>query len=116
MAINMRPLPEQAALFARCSEVAYVDEKEVKAKLKEMGYKTFEVFIDESYDQLPTFERFDAIIEAIKKIDAIEDKMAWYKSMEDILTHNYNVLMTSTNRVPVAIEELQNYYNDYFKL
>jgi hypothetical protein len=86
------------------------------AKLKEMGYKTFEGFIDESYDQLPTFERFDAIIEAIKKIDAIEDKMAWYKSMEDILTHNYNVLMTSTNRVPVAIEELQSYYNDYFKL
>jgi hypothetical protein len=85
-------------------------------KLKEMGYKTFEGFIDESYDQLPTFERFDAIIESIKKIDAIEDKMAWYKSMEDILTHNYNVLMTSTKRVPLAIQELQKYYNEYFKL
>jgi hypothetical protein len=85
-------------------------------KLKEMGYKTFEGFIDESYDQLPTFERFDAIINAIKKIDTIEDKMTWYKSMEDILTHNYNVLMTSTNRVPLAIQELEKYYNEYFKL
>lgn len=86
------------------------------AKLREMGYKTFDGFIDESYDTLPTFERFDAIINAIKKIDAIEDKLSWYKSMEDVLQHNYNLLMTSTNRVPVAIQELETYYREYFKL
>ncbi len=38
MAINMRPFPEQAAFFARCSEIAYLDEKEGRAKFKALGF------------------------------------------------------------------------------
>ena len=84
-------------------------------KLREMGYKTFDGFIDESYDSLPTFERFQAIITAIKKIIAIEDKAAWYKSMQDILEHNYNVLHTQGLRTNPAHDSLVTYYNNYFK-
>ena len=84
-------------------------------KLREMGYKTFDGFIDESYDSLPTFERFEAIITAIKKIIAIEDKASWYKSMQDILEHNYNVLHTQGKRSNPAHDALIDYYNEYFK-
>jgi len=38
VAINMRPFPEQAAFFARCSEIAYLDEKEGRAKFKALGF------------------------------------------------------------------------------
>lgn len=89
--------------------------KDSLKKLRQMGYKTFDGFIDESYDSLHTFERFEAIISAIKKIIAIEDKAAWYKSMQGILEHNYNVLHTQGNRPNPAHDALINYYNDYFK-
>jgi len=49
MAINMKPFPEQAALFARCSEYAYLPEKEGKAKFKELGFKA--TFIDNDGSQ-----------------------------------------------------------------
>jgi len=84
-------------------------------KLRQMGYKTFDGFIDESYDSLPTFERFEAIISSIKKIIAIEDKVAWYKSMQDILEHNYNVLHNQGKRSNPAHGALISYYNEYFK-
>ena len=48
-AINMKPFPEQAALFARCSEYAYLDEAEGKAKFKELGFKA--TFIDHDGSQ-----------------------------------------------------------------
>jgi hypothetical protein len=84
-------------------------------KLKEMGYKTFEGFIDERYDELDTFPRFEAIIHAIKQIDAIEDKVEWYKSMRHILEHNYRVFCASEHKDVVAHTSLINYYNEYFK-
>jgi hypothetical protein len=87
------------------------------AKLRELGFKTFDGFIDESYDNLSTWERFEAIIETIKKIDAIEDKMEWYKSLQDIIEHNYEIIRKNvlTNR-PLAFVELQKYYSKYFKM
>jgi hypothetical protein len=87
------------------------------AKLRELGYKTFDGFIDESYDNLSTWERFEAIIETIKKVDAIKDKIEWYKSIQDIIEHNYEVIRKNvlTNR-PLAFTELQKYYSRYFKI
>lgn len=73
-------------------------------KLREMGYKTFKGFIDESYDDYEDYERFQAIINSIKKIDSIENKLEWYISMRSILEHNYNTLMNSRNKI----------YNEYF--
>ena len=49
MAINMKPFPEQAALFARCSEIAYLDEKEGRAKFKALGFDA--TFIDNDGSQ-----------------------------------------------------------------
>ncbi len=85
-------------------------------ELRKMGYKTFDGFIDESYDDLPTFERFDAIVEAIKKVIAIEDKVSWYESMKDILEHNFNTLKANAIKVNPAFIELERSYKRYFKL
>jgi len=85
-------------------------------QLRKMGYKTFDGFIDESYDSLPTFERYDAIIESIKKIIAIEDKAAWYESMRSILIHNYETLQNNAKQINPAFIQLERCYKQYFKL
>jgi hypothetical protein len=84
-------------------------------KLRDMGYKTFEGFIDESYDDLPTIERFDAIIETIKKVRKIENKLAWYESMKDILEHNYKVLEKNAVQLNPACQKIYQINDSYFK-
>lgn len=93
-----------------------VGNKNSLAHLRELGYKTFNGFIDESYDSLPTFERFEAIIRAIKKVIAIPNKVEWYRSMQDILLHNYNVLKENSNKDSLAKAILEKKYKEYFKL
>jgi hypothetical protein len=83
-------------------------------KLKQMGYKTFDGFIDESYDDLPTFERLTAIVEAVKKINQIDDKLSWYKLMEDILLHNYRTLKKNSEDMSVLFNQIKNCYDRYF--
>ena len=39
--------------------------KNTMSKLREMGYKTFDNFIDEGYDPLPTHERLQRIIKTL---------------------------------------------------
>jgi hypothetical protein len=86
--------------------------KDTLKKLRETGYKTFDGFIDESYDSLPTFERMEAIIESLKKIISIEDKLSWFKSMEEIVEHNYNVFINKLKRRPDAFMELEKYVGE----
>lgn len=85
-------------------------------KLRELGYKTFNGFIDESYDSLPTFERMSAIIIALKKIQEIPDKLAWYRSMQEILEHNYQTFISNTSKKNSAIGLLNDTYDNYFKI
>jgi len=86
--------------------------KDTLKKLREIGYRTFDGFIDESYDSLPTFERMEAIIESLKKIISIEDKLSWFKSMEEIVEHNYNVFINKLKRRPDAFMELEKYVGE----
>lgn len=82
------------------------------ANLHIMGYKTFHPFIDESYDNLPTWERMDAIIHEVIKINSmsISDRFDWYKKMEPIFHHNLYTLYRN-NRIEVnpAISTLLKY-------
>jgi len=63
--------------------------------LKDMGYKTFSDFWDESYDDIEDpFERLLKIVEICKDIqswDDIKKKKFFYKSMI-ITNHNYTLL------------------------
>jgi hypothetical protein len=80
--------------------------------LRELGYQTFHGFIDESYDDLESWDRLDAIIQILKDIKAMpnEKKIQWFGSMKDILDHNFKVLRdNSTVNMPKAIETLRDY-------
>ena len=121
------------ASFADSDETIFISEKTFKpiacmhpfiilgnrgslSKLRDMGYKTFDGFIDESYDNMTTLDRMSAIIREVKRIHSIKDKVAWLDSMQDILEHNFNVLHNSKLKPNTAHTELFNYYNKYFNI
>ena len=61
------------------------------AELKRLGFKTFEPFIDESYDlEIDPKERIRKIEIEIEKLKnkSIEEIHEWYYSIKDILLHN----------------------------
>ena len=60
--------------------------------MKKWGFKTFEPFIDESYDEVQDKEiRFKMATEQIKKLCNMSKSELhdWYWSIEKILRHNY---------------------------
>jgi hypothetical protein len=65
--------------------------------LRDMGFKTFDGFIDESYDlEQDTGKRTAMVYEQIKKLCKMSKKQLhnWYWKMEDILVHNREHLLT----------------------
>lgn len=86
-------------------------------EMKKLGYKTFSNWIDESYDELDNLERMDAIIKVLKDIDKIENKLEWFKSMEDVLKYNYQILKRNvTKTYPYAFNKLTQIYGETKKL
>ena len=83
--------------------------------IKKLGYKTFDGFIDESYDDLEDEDRFLAIIRAVNQIKAIADKPAWYKSMKEILEYNHNLFMEIGTKKSTEHKFVDKYYFEYFK-
>jgi len=107
-------LSEKAFKPIACSHpFVFMGNKGSLSKLREMGYKTFEGFIDETYDTLPTWQRYDAIIETIKQINAIEDKLSWYESMRPILEHNKQLLMSRISSDNPAYTKLNEIFNKF---
>jgi hypothetical protein len=85
--------------------------KDSMRKMREIGYKTFDGFIDEGYDSLPTHERLQYIIESIKKVNQIEDKLEWFKSIENIVKFNQETLISKLFKFPDAYLNLKTYVN-----
>jgi UDPglucose 6-dehydrogenase len=82
-------------------------------ELKQLGYKTFDKWLDESYDNMTDCDRFYALIENIKKIDSIEDKLSWFSEMKDIIEYNKNRLKyNSIKSLPPAAKIILNQYYD----
>lgn len=68
--------------------------------LKDLGFKTFEPFIDESYDQeVDNDKRLQQAYEQIKKLCLMskEEIHNWYWNMEEILIHNHKHLLSIHN-------------------
>ena len=84
--------------------------------LKEMGFRTFDDFWDESYDDLPTWERFDAIIKLMHNINKREDKLQMFREMEDILEHNFYTLLRMYYSPSSGCQEIMDYYREYFNV
>ena len=84
------------------------------ARLRELGYKTFSPYIDESYDELDTWDRMDAVVKEITRLNnmATDDRLPWLAGIRDILTHNYQILSNrSTDDTPIY----SNVISEYFK-
>jgi hypothetical protein len=65
-------------------------------ELRNLGFRTFSGFIDESYDKEPDSTRRMAMVAAeVKRLcDMSKEQIHdWYWSMQDILVHNHNRLM-----------------------
>jgi hypothetical protein len=65
--------------------------------LKKSGYKTFDPYINESYDDIENFvDRQKAIVDEVKRLNSME--LDEFKDLlvkcREIATHNYEVLMT----------------------
>ena len=81
--------------------------KDSLKKLKEWGFKTFDGFIDESYDTLETYgERKKVINKEIIRLCNMSRKELddWYWSMEDILQHNADNLVKFTDKEHSKLE------------
>jgi hypothetical protein len=70
------------------------------AELKRLGFKTFEPFIDESYDlEINPKVRISKIEKEIEKLKnkSIEEIHQWYYSIKDILLHNQKHMYSFEN-------------------
>lgn len=119
------------AHFAESSNTLFISEKTFKIiasrhpfiilgnkgtlqKLRDLGYKTFDGFIDESYDTLPTFERMDAIIVALKKLKKEKNLLKWYKRLQPVLNYNYARLKNRSIRKNKTVADIELLYNKKF--
>lgn len=76
--------------------------------LKDLGFKTFHPFIDESYDNEPDeVKRMHMVCDEIKKLCNMtpEEIHTWYWQMEDIYWHNRKVIL-EYHRDPKFIKPL----------
>lgn len=83
------------------------------AKLKELGFKTFSPFIDESYDdETSTFKRTEMIANEVARLCKMstEELHEWYWNMQDILIHNHNWLLNFKER-PLGLEAIRFLYD-----
>lgn len=78
--------------------------------LKEMGYKTFDKFWDESYDEnLPISQRLEKLYKTMIQIaeTPMEVLNSYMEDFEPILRHNFNV-MISSDRIIYKQKKLYN--------
>ena len=86
-------------------------------KLKDLGFKTFEPFIDESYDlELDPKKRMSMLQDQLIKLanTNIEEIHAWYYSITDILEYNQNHLLSFKDLNPFA-HTIKILYNEHTK-
>jgi hypothetical protein len=72
--------------------------------LKGLGFKTFEPYINESYDEeMDPRKRMDLIEKELNRINSMtyEEIHEWYHSMMDILIHNQEHMKTFVNHNPI---------------
>ena len=77
--------------------------------LKEIGFKTFSPFIDESYDEVDSKEkRMELIFKEIERLCSMseEEMQNFYRNLAPVLHHNFTHF---TNKIPkIFQEEVQN--------
>jgi len=79
-------------------------------KLKEYGFKTFDKWWDESYDELKYQNRFERIVELMEEISEWDEIKITQtlKEMEPILIHNFNMILED--------KATKNFFNKFNKV
>ena len=70
--------------------------------LQSLGFKTFDGFIDESYDDIKNNEqRYVKVCSEIERISnlPLEQLHIWYNSISDIMIYNRNHLLTFADKI-----------------
>jgi len=78
-------------------------------KLRELGFKTFHPFIDESYDlEINHGKRMGMVVEEIKKLCSmsIDELKSWYKNLIPILEHNKSFLESDTSHFDILLKRM----------
>jgi len=71
--------------------------------IKELGFKTFSPFIDESYDEMADYKvRMRHIYSEIERLNnmSIKEIHDWYYSIKDVLLHNQQLLISMSSMNP----------------
>ena len=78
-------------------------------KLKEYGFKTFDKWWDESYDELKNQNRFEKIVELMEEISLWDDDKVnqTLLDMEDTLIHNFKMLIED--------KSTKEFFNEFLK-
>tara|TARA_B110000503_G_scaffold71082_1_gene110443 strand:- start:5132 stop:6421 length:1290 start_codon:yes stop_codon:yes gene_type:complete len=84
-------------------------------RLRDLGYKTFHPYIDETYDTLNTFERIDAITNELKRLDSLtpKEKLQWLSDIKLILDYNRTHLESLASNCSLNI---LNYFRRIFNV
>ena len=84
------------------------------ALLRNLGFRTFHPFIDESYDSEPNeANRMNMIIAEIHRLCNMSKEQIheWYWQMADILIHNHNHVLTLHKNEPNSLELIKYLHN-----
>jgi hypothetical protein len=82
--------------------------------LQNLGFKTFDGFIDERYDKIQNInERLEAIFLEVKRLCSMskEEMHEWYWKMEDILIHNHRTLINYHKNKLFAEDLVKEFYD-----
>lgn len=79
----------------------------ILTNLKKLGFKTFDEFWDEGYQEDPSFYNITGIKQVLQNIASQPlDEIRWmYKNMQEIVDHNYQVFMNISRHDIIKVRE-----------
>ena len=100
--------------FATCHPFYIMGNRYSLEVLREMGYQTFSPYIDESYDRYSTWERFDAIIESMKRfsLKTPNEKLFGFLGLQEILRENQENLKRNVKQFPSVLADMFKYIGE----
>lgn len=86
----------------RCHPFILVSRPHSLRKLKEIGYKTFSPYIDESYDEeVNDYERLKMIVNEIERLSNLSEPqlVEFLTAVKEIVEHNYQLLTSKSSEL-----------------
>jgi hypothetical protein len=94
--------------MAMLQPFVFVGQRHSLKTLRDLGYKTFQPYIDESYDEIvDDHDRMQAVVKEIKRLTALEHDQLWVliQRIRPIIEHNFLHIYT---RADIIKEQLKS--------